>query len=237
MQHDQKIHASVSVFIPALNEEKTLTEAVQSIRRVLNRLYHDREILIFNDGSTDRTGAIAEELARGNTRIRVFHHATPQDIGGCCRRAIRLARKKFFVMFPGDNENDAEAMVALFRKTGQSDMIIPFPENPEVRPFIRRVLSRVFVWILNRISGLHLKYYNGTVLYRIRRLRESVFVTDGFGYQAEILTRLIQRGCSYQQVSVRIRPRPRRCSRALSFSNFMSMGVFYGAISAVAAVP
>ena len=60
----------ISVIVPVYNVQAYLAECVQSI---LNQTYSDFELLLIDDGSTDRSGAIAEELAVNDSRIQVFH--------------------------------------------------------------------------------------------------------------------------------------------------------------------
>ena len=57
------------------------------------RQFGDYELLLFDDGSTDRTGAIMEELAAADPRhVQVIHNATPRNLGGVYKQGIELAR-------------------------------------------------------------------------------------------------------------------------------------------------
>ena len=85
--------SSVSIVVPALNEEKNLEATIESVRQIVPRFFPDWEILIFDDGSTDTTGKIADRLAVGDTRIRVTHHASPRNLGGCYREGVRQSKK------------------------------------------------------------------------------------------------------------------------------------------------
>lgn len=60
----------VSVIVPVYNVEKYLDKCIQSI---LNQSFTDFELLLINDGSTDRSGAICDAYALQDERIRVFH--------------------------------------------------------------------------------------------------------------------------------------------------------------------
>lgn len=218
--------ASITICVPALNEAAHLRAAVEGIRAAVSRHFGDWEILIFNDGSTDDTGPIAEALAREDDRIWVIHHETPRNVGACYHEAIEYARKRYLVLFPGDNENDPAGLERLFALAGTADAIIPYTENPEVRPWHRRLISRLFTAAVNLLSGLRLRYYNGTVLHRVDLLRGCRARTLGFGYQADLLVQLLKRGHTYREVAIPIRPRPGRRSRALRLRNLADVARF-----------
>ncbi len=65
---------TLSVIVPALNEEANIADAVREATRALGERFSDYELLLFNDGSTDRTGEIMDALALEDPHIRVFHH-------------------------------------------------------------------------------------------------------------------------------------------------------------------
>ncbi len=190
------------------------------------RHFSDWEILIFNDGSTDRTGAIAERLSHENPRIWVFHHETPRNVGTCYAEAIEYATKSYLILTPGDNENDPRGLDRIFKLAGEADLIVPFTQNPEVRPALRQGLSGIFTFILNVASRRKLKYYNGTVLHKVALLRQCKLRTKGFGYQADLVLQLLKKGYSYLEVGIPIQARPGRKSRALTWRNFLDTGWF-----------
>ena len=219
---------SLTVVVPALNEELNLEATIRNIDAVVRRYFQDWEILIFNDGSLDSTGRIAERLAKADSHIHVVHHPTPRNLGACYKEGIELARMEYLIMIPGDNECGVDYMSAVFERAGRSDMIIPFTANQSVRPKIRQWLSHLFVWLVNGCSGVQLKYYNGAVLHRNSLLKGLSIETDGFGYQAEILVKLILRGYRYEEVAAPIHYRPFGKSKAIRIKSLLAMVGFLG---------
>lgn len=217
--------------MPALNEEQNLEAAVRMAQQVVPPFFDDYEILIFNDGSTDKTGAIADRLAASDPRIKVTHHATPKNLGGVYKAGVQQATKQFVIMIPGDNENGSETVTRIFELAGEADIIVPFVANTEVRPFKRRVISRAFVMLTNLVSGCHLRYYNGTVLHKTAIIRECRIQTDGFGYQAEALVKLIRQGRTYREVGVDLARRPEGASKALRLDNLIKVGRFLSSLA------
>lgn len=217
---------TLSVIVPALNEERNLAAAVNIIRSVVPSYFSDWEILVFNDGSTDKTGQIADQLHAEDPRIRVTHHSTPHNLGGCYKSGVRQATKEFAILVPGDNEYAAETLAQIFAVTARVDMIIPYTTNAHVRPLGRRLLSGAFVGFMNFLSGYKLRYYNGTVLLRTELARNLDIRTDSFGYMAEALVKLLQQGNTYFEVPVQIHYREHGSSKALRPSNLFAVFVF-----------
>jgi len=209
---------------PALNEEANIAAAVDETLRVINGRFADYELLLFNDGSTDRTGAIMDELASANPRIHVTHNPRSRNLGGVFKQGVLLAKHDYLLMVPGDNENPGSALLAPFDAIGRSDIVIPYTTNQHVRPFGRRVASRVYVILLNLLFGLRLRYYNGTVIHSTAKLRTVTINTDSFSYQSEALIKLLRAGVSYVEVGIEIHPRTQRQSRAFRWHNIRDVG-------------
>ena len=223
---------SLSVVMPALNEEENIEVAITTTRKVVEKYFSDWEILIFNDGSQDKTGEIAEKLVlKDPTHIKIFHHQTSKNLGGVYKEGIKKASKTYLIMIPGDNENgDEKALGAIFEKAGHADIIIPYITNPEVRPLKRRAISKAFVILTNLVSGCRLHYYNGTVLHKTKKIRQCEIQTNGFGYSAEALVKLIRQGCSYFEVGVELAKRPKGHSKALKWDNIIAVARFLSGI-------
>lgn len=222
---------SLTVVMPALNEERALEQAVENAIHLLEPFFQRWEILIFNDGSTDRTGEIAEMLANRYTGVHVTHHESPKNLGGVYREGVAQAQMEYLMLLPGDDENGSESLWELFRCIGKADILVPYVKNPGVRPWARRVLSRTFVAAINALSGCRLKYYNGTVVHRTELLKKCSFRTSGFGYQAEILVRLIRKGASFREVGVELAKRDENGSAALRPKNLWQIFKFLSRLS------
>jgi len=192
------------MMVAAYNEEKHLRHAVVELDKVLKALFQDYEILIFDDHSTDRTGQIADDLAKQYPAVKVIHNKKNRGLGYNYRRAVQLAKKEYFSIIPGDDAIKSSSIRRILRDIGKADMIIPFTANTQVRPLLRRIISRLFTGTLNLLFGLKLKYYNGIVVHKTKLIKKIRMSTDSFAYQAEILIKLIRRGCTYKEVPMYI---------------------------------
>jgi glycosyltransferase involved in cell wall biosynthesis len=217
---------TISFVIPALNEEANIAAAVREALAAMGDRFSDYELLLFDDGSTDRTGAIMDELAAADPRhIRVTHNPSPRNLGGVYKQGIELARMDYLLMVPGDNENPGHALQAPFDAIGRADIVLPYPVNSQVRGSARHLVSRTYVGLLNHLFGLRVRYYNGTVIHRTANLKGLPIKTSSFAYQAEILIKLLCAGKSFVEVPIRIDPpKEGRRSRAFRWKNVVQVG-------------
>tara|TARA_B100000315_G_C14482759_1_gene543706 strand:- start:154 stop:912 length:759 start_codon:yes stop_codon:yes gene_type:complete len=115
---------SISVVMPAYNEESNLEKAVEQTRDTFSSLNFDFEIFIINDKSTDKTGEKAEKLAVSNGNIQVFHHEKNQGSGGAFRTGINRATKEYVIFVPIDNPLDREDIEAYLPWMNICDIVV-----------------------------------------------------------------------------------------------------------------
>ncbi len=112
--------------IMAYNEERNLASVVQEVLEVLEQLPGAHEVLIIDDGSTDGTGDLAEDLARKFPLVRIQRHQLNRGLGAVYRTAFDHARGAFVTFFPADGQAPA-SIVAQFRPLmDQADMVLGY---------------------------------------------------------------------------------------------------------------
>ena len=213
----------VSFIVPALNEERNIKDTINTIERSIPFEKLDYEIIIIDGGSTDRTVEIADSLALGNGKVRVDAKSDIKGLGHAYKKGISLALGDYIILVPGDNEVSGEAIKSILEMAGEADMIIPYFTNQEIRSVSRRIISSAYVKLLNLISGLKLKYYNGTVLHRSEVIKRYDIKTTGFAYQAEILINLIRSGFSYEEIACKIQERSSGKTKIFNFKNIITV--------------
>ncbi len=216
-----KLPLSVSITVPALNEAGNIENTVKNVIQALEKhRIIDFEILIIDDGSTDGTGKIIDDLGVKNSHIRVFHNRVPKGLGYNFRMGANAASKDYVGWFPGDNEILPESIRNILAELGKADMIIPYIANQRIRSRYRRVLSHTYVFIFNAIFGLRLKYFNGTCFFKRELLKTVSMITNSPAYMAEILVQLIKNGkASYIEVPFYMKERTYGKSGVLKWKN------------------
>jgi len=222
-QPSPALQRAVSFVVPALNEEVNISDTAAEIRRAASNL-DDYEIIIVNDGSTDRTGEIADGLAAVDPRITVIHHAKNKGFGGAYKTGAAAARLPYVLMIPGDNNHPADGITPILNRLGEADIVIPYVGNPAVRGLKRRAISSAYTLLLNLIFRLNVPYYNGLVLHRTDLLHTITIETDGYAYQSEALIKLLRRGASSVAVSVPLAAHGDKRTRAFKPKNVLRVG-------------
>jgi len=110
---------SISLFLPAWNEEDYVERAVARAVTVLERLTDDFEVLVINDASTDRTRELAEAIAARDPRVRCISHEVNQKLGGAMKTCFSSSTKDIVVY---------------------SDMDLPFDLNEIVQACLHQVV-------------------------------------------------------------------------------------------------
>ena len=196
------ISKSLTVVVPALNEESNLKEAVMGLTNELGKDSIDWEIILVNDGSTDRTADIATELASREPRIKLIHHQKPMGIGRSFWDGIEASNKEGVTWFPGDGENDPHELLKYLHLLEQVDIVIPFVINKGARSRGRRFLSKLYLWIVNLLFGTMFNYTTGNVIYRRSVFDVVKLKACGFIYQTECLVRAVHAGFTFAEVPV-----------------------------------
>lgn len=210
---------SLSVVIPALNEEGNLENTVRAVYQAMGQRFSEYEILVFNDGSTDATGKIAEALATKDPNIKVVHNPKTMGFGYNIHEGIKRARCEYVTMVPGDNEIPVQSIEQMFRATGQSDLVITYFTNQEIRPLQRRLVSSLYVAILNLLFGLNLWYYNGPCVYRREVIQKIPMATGGFAYLSSTLIKMLKMGHSFVEIGIPLGERKHGSSKAITLFN------------------
>lgn len=209
-----------SFIVPCYNESPNVRGAVAEIERAaLDAGLDHYEIVLVNDGSSDDTGAVISGLAAERSHVRALNNPVNLGLGGAYKQGLRHATGTYVMMVPGDNAHPAEGITPLIREQGGADIIIPYVINKEARSWLRRLASRLFTGLVNRLFALKVPYYNGLVVHRLELLRDITIETDSFAYQAEALIRLLKRGATFKAVGVPIRERNQGKSSAFRLAN------------------
>ncbi len=215
---------TVSIVIPAYNEEKKLAPTINIVLFGLskNRI-SDFEIIIFNDASTDKTGEVADELANKHSQIKVIHNPKNMNLGFNITRGFQLATKKYVGFVPGDNETDLETLDNILQVLGKADIIVPYIKNPEARSLTRRFLSTTYVRIINVAFSLRMRYYNGLCFFKTSMVQKVPVSTYGFAYMTEILVKLLKSGATFVEVPMILKIRERGATKAFRLKNILSV--------------
>jgi dolichol-phosphate mannosyltransferase len=197
------IHRSISIVIPALNEETVFEGVVRDIEKQVTTFFPDYEIILINDGSTDATGVIMDRLAAELPHVRTIHNPGNIGLGASYQVGVADARCNYLMMLCGDGGMPAASLPPIFAAVGSADIVLPFINNlKQIKSPVRYFTSRTYTNLLNLLFGQKIKYYNGLPVHRVDLLKQLRINSTGFAFQGEILTKLLRSGCSMTEVGV-----------------------------------
>lgn len=221
MKFNNKV--DLSVIMPALNEERNILFAINNTLKAFSDFNINGEIVFVNDGSTDRTEELVEDVVRKGEPVRMINHNTPKGIGASFWDGVDSARGDAVVMLPGDNENDPWEILQYYKLLEHVDIVIPFIFNRETRSLFRNILSNIYRFIINTTFLVNFNYTNGTVLHRRLLLKELNYRSNSFFFQTDILIRTVKRGYLFAEVPCKLGIREHGTSSAVSFSSLLQV--------------
>lgn len=145
--------SSLTVVIPAYNEEENIEWVLKNTLRSLPAHFSDYEVILVDDGSGDKTGEIADRMARENGCIRVIH----QPNGGYSKAmltGIMAAGKDFIAYLPADGQFLVEDMRHCFEKLDGNDLLLGYRGSRPDYTFYRIILSYGYLLLLLLLFGI-----------------------------------------------------------------------------------
>jgi len=193
---------SVSFIVLALNEAEMIERTVEMVIAAVaasSLLAH--ELILVDDGSTDRTGEIMDRIAVRLENIRVIHNESNLGFGGAYLRGVEVATQEYVMIIAGDNIMPIHSITAILDSLGSTDIVLPFMTDDSLREPLRRYGSWTFTRLINLISGYHVSYYNAMVVRRRLFARIRINAT-GYSLQAECVVKFFLTGATYSEIGV-----------------------------------
>ncbi len=148
---------SLSVVIPAYNEEGGLARVVHGLQGTLERCGVPFEIIVVDDGSRDRT----LEVARGLHGVRVVSHPMNRGYGAALKTGIRAASGEHILICDGDGTYPPESIPELLAHLDGNDMVVAARTGPSVDiPLLRRLAKGVLRRLAIYLSESHIPDLN-----------------------------------------------------------------------------
>lgn len=201
----------ISVVVPARNEEGTVGEVVTRSFAAFAELGCRGEVLVVNDGSTDRTGATLAALAADYPALRVFTHRRSLGMTAALRRMFRASRGEIIILIPADMESDPQVDVpTLVRHMLAHDLDVVAGWR-QGRQDSKVLASKFYNWVMQRLARVPV--HDGNWIKAMRREVVESFPPLRSDWHRFLLMIAVHQGFRVGEVKTFYRPRPSGSSK------------------------
>jgi len=192
----------ISIFVPALNEEKFIKKTILDINQAAKSAGNiPVDIIIINDGSTDGTEDVVDQLANEFLFIQARNYKDNRGCGVRLKEAIKLAKFERFIIVSGDNDLPQSTLEAIFKNRENADIVMVYFVNREYRTLLRNSISIIFNGIYMLAFNVFVMYLNGPALYHTAQLRKLNIFSKDNDIAAELNIKILRSGSSYCEIA------------------------------------
>ena len=199
---------TVSIVLPALNEEGNIERAVRSAADAVAPLVDAYEIVVVDDGSRDETPTILKRLEQElGPKLLVVTHESNLGYGKALRVGFESAHGRYIFYTDADNQFDLRELVGFFPVMDRVDAILGYRVGRQDGAF-RLMVSNGYNALASFAFGMNVRDLNCSFkLFRREALTSLYLEEDFFFIDTEIVVRLHRAGYKYEQTGVRHYPR------------------------------
>jgi glycosyltransferase involved in cell wall biosynthesis len=202
MAKPAQLVSSLSAFFPCFNEEANLRQMVDDFEAVLPQVAKVYELIIIDDGSTDQTPVIAQELVSRNPHLRLIRHDHNLGYGSSLRSGFAAARYEWTFFTDGDRQFDVQELKSFLPFTQNYHVIIGYRLH-RAEGNVRAINARLFKLYIDILFRVHVKDIDCAFkLIKTELLQSISFTSTGAMINSELLYMLKKRREPFKQLPV-----------------------------------
>jgi glycosyltransferase involved in cell wall biosynthesis len=215
---------SLSIIIPAYREAENIVGTLENVTRALEPLQLEHEILVIDDGSTDRTSEVVTENLHRFPAVKLLVNDRNRGFGWTYRRGVNEAALAHIVMVHGDDAWGWATLREFFSRTAEADIIVGYTRDMwGSRTWTRTFISKSFTLLVNVITRRGLRYYNGLQIHQAPVLKSLQIESVGYGFQAEVLVKALRSARTVIEVPMDLTERAKGESKAFRMRNVVDV--------------
>jgi cellulose synthase/poly-beta-1,6-N-acetylglucosamine synthase-like glycosyltransferase len=199
----------LSVVLPAFNEEGNLEHIVGEALALLGALALERfEVVVVDDGSTDQTSLIGDDLAARHPEVTMHHHPRNQGYGAALRTGLMQSRLAWVFWTDSDGQFDLTQLTRLLDQSDNFDAVIGY-RIQRADHLGRKMNTLAWTMLIRLVLGVRVRDVDCAFKLINRRALEIIgpLQSDGAVISAELVARLNRAGMPICQVGVDHYPR------------------------------
>ncbi len=216
----------LSVIIPVYNEERTVSEVIDKVLSSSLPTKLSLEIIAINDGSTDGTRAILDNIKY--PQLRVFHQETNRGKTSAVRKGIFEAKGSLIIIQDADLEYSPVDYAAIIQKMDDTGAEVVYGSR-----FLGEIKDMAPInWMANRISNIvfNLKFKTNITdintcfkLFKADVLKQLTIESDHFGFETEVTTKLIRQGVRIIETPISYHARTKAEGKKIDWAKAVQM--------------
>ncbi|MBX9689421.1 MAG: glycosyltransferase family 2 protein [Candidatus Obscuribacterales bacterium] len=197
---------SISVVIPAYNDETTIARLVQDTDCLLQEISSDYEIVVINDGSKDTTWNVLQDLTKKFKNLRLLNHEQNQGYGRTIKELYMCGNKELVFSLPGDYQFAPKELLTMAQGLHKNDFVIGHRVKRNDPPR-RKIQSGIYNLMLRIFYGCSFKDVNSIKLFRKEIFNHIKLESDTPFVDAELCIRAHKAGFKVVEIPIEHLPR------------------------------
>jgi len=207
----KNIKPGLTIAIPAYCEGERLARTTEDAYRSASEVLDEFKIIIIDDGSTDNTKQVAEELCAKYSNVELISFEQNSGVGAAFKAALEASDMEYITVVPGDRAFEKQSLKDIFACVGLADMIISYRINPDVRSMRRRILSNLCTLQLRITTKCNLRDGHSLFVWPVKDVKKINIPVD-YSYHLVSLVELLKIVNTYMEIPVRLTPKPDQSS-------------------------
>lgn len=198
----------LSIFFPFWNEERNIESVVKNAIAVAEKVANKWEILMIDDGSSDKTLEIANKLAKKDPRLKVISHNPNRGYGAALKEGFTHAKYNLITFNDGDGQFDFSEVTRFLDKIDDVDIVIGYRKKRIDHPFRHLLMNLLKIWDFVFFHFYYRDIDCGFKLFKKDALKKILpLKSEGAMITTEILARAKRAELNLAQVEVSHYPR------------------------------
>jgi len=232
-------YRKISIIIPLYNEQRFINDLIKKVAKA-DVLGLEKEIIIVNDGSTDKSRNIMTEQRKNYPNIKLVHLTRNQGKGKAVKEGIKRASGQLILIQDADLEYDPQNYKQLIKPFEDNELAVYGSRTLGIKVYKNNYSSliyylggRVLTWYINMLFGLNLtdqptgyKIIESSLFKRITANSSR----NDFSFEVEISALLSGFGVKIKEVPIIYKPRSKQDGKKIKFSDFFKavyVGFYY----------
>ncbi len=150
----------LSIIIPLLNEEESLLPLTNEIRKAINKIDIDYEILFIDDGSTDKSLSKLREIKRSDNKFKYISFRKNYGKSAALQIGFNHAKGDVVVTMDADLQDDPSEIPGLLKKLDEGYDLCSGWKKKRHDPFIKKISSKFFNFVTRLMTGIKIHDFN-----------------------------------------------------------------------------